>query len=380
MINITVVSYNNEVLPSPKSASFDRDGKTFGRSKDNHFILEDPRNLVSRTQAMVKSDGVRHSIVNLSKANPMVVNGKEIAPEREYDLKVGDQIQVGLYVLRADPPSADAGNTTERAGLSPTGSGNPALTASSAASPISAAAHTGAGASAVAGTGGSPVGDVARAMPQAPDAASVASGQDADAQVLMQAFLKGAGISSVMPSQGLTPEFMELVGRLLAIAVQGTIGLSAQRALVKREVNADITMVVMRNNNPLKFFPDSETVLMQMFRKKMPGFMGPVEAMIDAYEDLQAHQLGVVAGMRAAIGDMLGHLNPEALEKGVKAGSFLDSVLPAARKARLWDAYAELFQKVNLKAQDDFELLFGRAFLQAYEAEIERAKSSDQDA
>jgi predicted component of type VI protein secretion system len=33
----------------------------------------------------------------------------------------------------------------------------------------------------------------------------------------------------------------------------------------------------------------------------MPGFMTPAEAMEDAFQDLRAHQLGVVAGMKAAM-------------------------------------------------------------------------------
>ena len=83
----------------------------------------------------------------------------------------------------------------------------------------------------------------------------------------------------------LTPELMELVGKLLATSLQGTIDQLALRSLVKQEVQADVTMVVVRNNNPLKFFPDSPTVLTQMLRKKMPGFMEPLEAVDDACHD-----------------------------------------------------------------------------------------------
>ena len=93
-----------------------------------------------------------------------------------------------------------------------------------------------------------------------------------DADALKQAFLRGAGIPADAIGS-LTPELMELLGKLMTSALQGTIDLLALRSLVKQEVKADVTMVVMRNNNPLKFFPDSQTVLTQMLRKKMPGFM-----------------------------------------------------------------------------------------------------------
>ena len=60
MIKISVVSYNNEVLKSAASAIFGKEGKTLGRSKDSYFVLDDPKNHVSRTQALVKSDGALH--------------------------------------------------------------------------------------------------------------------------------------------------------------------------------------------------------------------------------------------------------------------------------------------------------------------------------
>lgn len=202
-----------------------------------------------------------------------------------------------------------------------------------------------------------------------------AEGAPVDHQALLQAFLNGVNLPVAALPQGLTPEVMEMLGKLLAISVQGTIGLNALRALVKREVNADMTMVVVRNNNPLKFFQDGDTVLTQMFRKKMPGFMGPVESMQDAYEDLHAHQLGVVAGVRAAMSDLLRRFNPERVEKRVKAASFMDKMFPANRKAKLWETHVELFKRVNVEAQDDFQMIFGPAFLQAYEKEVDRFKN-----
>jgi FHA domain-containing protein len=367
MIKISVVSYNNEVPAAASSAVFDREGKTMGRSRDNYFVLDDPKNLVSRTQAMVRSDGVRHTITNLSRATPILINGHEIDADREYNLQSGDEIQVGLYVLRAEtlgtsapalsawdkPVPRPATVTQLVTQLKP----EPAVAV--AQRPPADHAHLKAGVNAAA----------AAAAP------SPAFEQSADHEALLQAFLKGAGIPAVTPAQGLTPEFMEMIGKMLAISVQGTMDLNTLRALVKREVKADVTQVVVRNNNPLKFLPDSETVLMQMFRKKMPGFMSPTEAMEDAYEDLHAHQRSVVAGMRAAMADMLKRMHPERLEGKVKDQSFLDSMRPANRKAKLWDLYTELYGNISAEAQDDFQALFGAAFLEAYEQETERIKN-----
>jgi FHA domain-containing protein len=374
MIKISVVSYNNEVPAAASSAVFDREGKTLGRSRDNYFVLDDPKNLVSRTQALVRSDGVRHTITNLSRATPILINGQEIDADREYSLRTGDEIHIGLYVLRAETlaTTAPAGSAQTK----PAAVSRPATVTQLKPEPAAGAYLAGAAVAAQrppADQANSKAGAITAAAAAA--VAAPAPEQSADHQALIEAFLKGAGIPSVMPAQGLTPEFMEMIGKMLAISVQGTMDLNTLRALVKREVNADVTQVVVRNNNPLKFLPDSETVLTQMFRKKMPGFMSPIEAMEDAYEDLHAHQLSVVAGMRAAMADMLERMHPERLEGKVKDQSFLDAMRPANRKAKLWDLYTELHGNISAEAQDDFQALFGAVFLEAYEQEIERIKN-----
>lgn len=191
---------------------------------------------------------------------------------------------------------------------------------------------------------------------------------------LKEAFLRGAGIPHDAISAEMTPELMELIGRLMATSVQGTIDLLALRSLVKQEVKADVTMVVVRNNNPLKFFGDSKTVLTQMLRKKMPGFLEPLDAMEEAYVDLRGHQKGVVAGMRASVGNLLARLKPASVDEGVPT-SLLDSLLPWRRQARLWRAYSQQYAVLAGESQDQFKTLFGPAFLGAYEAEVERTNA-----
>ena len=209
---------------------------------------------------------------------------------------------------------------------------------------------------------------------------SAASLQDkshmSDASVLTEAFLKGAGLPAAALPSGLTPELMELVGQLLKTSINHNLELSKLRASVKREVNAEVTMVVVRNNNPLKFFSDSETVLTQMLRKKMPGFMSPVEAMDDAHADIKAHQMAVMAGVREQMRALIASLNPAVLEKDVPASPLMDAVVPSARKARVWERFHEVYDHIKRKHDGDLHTVYGKAFLDAYEKEAERVKSA----
>ena len=194
--------------------------------------------------------------------------------------------------------------------------------------------------------------------------------------VLLDAFLAGAGIPNAIVKDGMTPEMMKAIGTLLAAAVQGTIELIATRAMLKREVKAEVTLIATTKNNPLKFLPDAESALLQMFGARIPGFMSPLEAMQDAFQDLRAHEVGVIAGMRAALADVLRRFEPAELEKRLKRPGILESLVPNSRQARLWQSFTEMYGDISREAQDDFQTLFGKAFLAAYEAEVERLKRS----
>ena len=388
MIEIIVVSYSNEAPAEPLSAVFDHQGGSIGRSDDNHFVLPDPKHHVSRMQAMVVSEGDRHRITNLSHANPTVLNGNELACDTPHPLAVGDEIQIGMYLLRARTPArvvsaeppinpvavAAAVAITADAVLAASGIEGRAI---ASARPIAGSTATSACSAVFMPSDRAPEPVLDRSMPPAPanavnsvnsvNAVNAVSAASTDNHALLQAFLNGAGIPSITLSSGLTPEFMETIGTLLAAAIDGTIDLIGMRASVKREVNADVTMVVVRNNNPLKFLPDGAAVLTQMLRKRMPGFMGPVDAVHDAFDDLHAHQLGLMAGMHASMRELHQQLDP-ATVAGASAGpSRLERLFPASRKAALWDRYCSMHQQLAVAPQSAAQLLSDKAFLSAYE-------------
>ena len=43
----------------------------------------------------------------------------------------------------------------------------------------------------------------------------------------------------------------------------------------------------------------------------------------------------------------------------------------------MWEAYQELFGQLSAEAEDDFHQVFGRAFLQAYEDQLDRLNNSE---
>lgn len=212
-----------------------------------------------------------------------------------------------------------------------------------------------------------------------PDIAAAPASASADTDPLLAHFLKGAGLPALPRAQGtqqspvLSPELMERLGELLRVTTEGTIQLIQARATVKREMRAEVTLIAERQNNPLKFSPDATAALSNLLRPDpVRGFLDPVAALRDAFDDLLAHQVGFVAGMRAAMAGVLDRFDPAQLELDLQVGGGrLAALVPALRKARLWDRFDEAYARMVAEAEDDFESFFGREFVRAYERQID---------
>jgi FHA domain-containing protein len=207
-----------------------------------------------------------------------------------------------------------------------------------------------------------------------PAPATPAAAVPADQAALLAAFREGLGLPN-LPPNGLTPEFMRLLGMLIHESARGTVDLLVARAALKREVRAEATMIVAKENNPLKFSPTAEVALGHLLGPQVRGFIEPQRAMRDAFDDLRAHQLAFLAGMRAALEGLLQRFDPNALEARLTQKSVLSSLLPAARKAQLWSVFQQEYQQIAGELADDFHQVFGREFLRAYEAQLDALQS-----
>ena len=109
----------------------------------------------------------------------------------------------------------------------------------------------------------------------------------------------------------------------------------------------------------------------------MAGVWPREKAVRDALLDLQHIQLGMMAGIRAIIAEMLQALTPQRLEEQGSADVVV-SKLPfsTAKKAALWDYFMRNYQRTAGEIEDDFHTLFGEAFLHAYDMEVNQYKDS----
>ncbi|HSC65865.1 MAG TPA: type VI secretion system-associated FHA domain protein TagH [Caldimonas sp.] len=200
-----------------------------------------------------------------------------------------------------------------------------------------------------------------------------ATGWSPDALAVWNALCEGAGVR-LDPPPNTGPAFMRVVGMMLRSSVEGTVQLMAMRQATRQELQAQVTVIRPKNNNPLKFAPDGQSAMEQLLQPAVRGFLPGPAAMTDAMNDLLGHAIGTMAGTRAALEGVLKRFGPHELEAKLASKSVLDSVLPMNRKAKLWELYLQHYESIRDEAQEDFHTLFGRAFLAAYEQQLERLR------
>jgi type VI secretion system FHA domain protein len=125
-------------------------------------------------------------------------------------------------------------------------------------------------------------------------------------------------------------------------------------------------------NNPLKFTTDVDSALAHLLGPPQRGFIAPLAAVDAAFADLRAHELALLAGTRAALEAVLARFDPQALEARFAGKAMWENLVPVNHKARLWERYAEQHAALVREVEDDFDALFGDAFLEAYRAQLAR--------
>lgn len=205
--------------------------------------------------------------------------------------------------------------------------------------------------------------------PVAPAAPPVATGQDP-----MRAFLEGAGLPpNAIPGllAGDQEATMRTLGQVFRAMSDGVREVLMSRAAIKGELRVEQTLLRSSNNNPLKFSITPEDALLALLTPGRPGYMPALAATLEAFDDIKTHELAVMAGVQTALVGLLKRFDPDALEARLAPGG-LASVLPAARKARLWEAFRDTYQTIATEAEDDFQAVFGRAFAKAYMAQTRK--------
>ena len=367
---------------------------TIGRDATCTLALDDPQKHISRVHVELEEEDGIYWMSVVSKVNPVMVKGRRYGPGTRLTLKSGDSFEMGEFEVQvvfpekarpAPPPPAEKksmiqalaeeGEGTDSTDIpapepgifdeptlmgstdEPTYTG-PAVKLPPAPEKRAAPVET------------KPAPAPRPAPAPAPSAAPSASMNEA-----LRLFLEGAG----MPGKELSPEQAEKLlrdsGTILRAAVEGLMMLLIARSEMRKEFEAEErTMVAARDNNPLKLMGDPHEAMEFLLEPsaRAGGFLDPVQSIGDACEDLRAHELALMTGMRSAILGALRRFDPKAIEKSLEKSSGFSF---GGKKAKLWEAFVEHQNRLAQEAQEDFSKIFGRDFMSAYQAQIRKLKS-----
>jgi type VI secretion system protein len=209
--------------------------------------------------------------------------------------------------------------------------------------------------------------------PQAPPP-TAAEPAGLDAETLILAFLKSAGLPHARPPAERWLEIATNLGAIFRETVQGLTDILLARGDVKGEFRLDRTNIRATENNPLKTPPGQpplgpEEIMTLLLVRQRDAYMSPVQAVREGFKDIKDHQVAVWAGVQTALNRLLERFDPDNLETRLQQ-TVLDSILPASRKAKYWDLFTSEYHAIAREAEDDFNELFGREFAQAYEERL----------
>ncbi|MCW8932456.1 MAG: type VI secretion system-associated FHA domain protein TagH [Gammaproteobacteria bacterium] len=168
------------------------------------------------------------------------------------------------------------------------------------------------------------------------------------------------------------PELSKNIALITKNSMTGMMKTMVSRAHLKNEFRMSMTTIQTQENNPLKFCINYEQLVHYMLVKPMKGYLDSERAVKESFDELQEHQVGVMAGMKSSLKYMLDKLSPEKI---VEYSNKNKSLGLGSKKSRYWDAYAEIYNSIN-EEDDVFTTLFGNEFCKAYEQQIENIRQA----
>jgi type VI secretion system FHA domain protein len=197
-----------------------------------------------------------------------------------------------------------------------------------------------------------------------------------DSGSAVAAFAAGAGLDPALMKVTDQDAFFEDLGALLKTMTEGLMQAITARGQVKSEFRLEQTMIAPTENNPFKFSASTDEAMMRLLHHKDGAYLSGIAAAVEAVDDINAHQLAVMAGTEAALKSIMRRFNPKKLESRFGNDSAMGKAVPMLKKARYWEFYKVLYTEISEAVDDDFQQLFGSEFSNAYEEQLERLKIS----
>jgi type VI secretion system protein len=436
-LTLRVTSFQNQALGADSTRVFGAQGGAIGRALDNDWVLPDPDKFVSSHHAQILCRGGNYFLQDRS-TNGTYINGspQPVGKNSEQQLFDGDRIQIAEYEIAVElegsaqqsvtgptGPSVPGWQQQTGSGLAGTGTFSGTLPQKSD-NDILNVFDNGSAPPPVPGAPGwtPPAPDHASVMDQnfvpptpqpmpsqdngmipenwdetsftppdsvppgpsgtynqpqmaqAPPQAQAAPAVSATDQQSIVGMLMAAGLDQANAQAAATPENLNAIGQILGLTTQGLIDVLTARSAVKSQFRVPMTMMRPVENNALKSSANASEALVNLLVMHNPAYLNAVEAFAEGFEDIKAHQVALMAGMRAAFDSMLQRFDPDELEERFKKRKS-KSMLRMPGNMQNWEMYKSLYDEMTQDADANFQRLFGEEFARAYEEQMQRLTS-----
>ena len=392
LLALSIISSQGASLGPTAYKVFDQRGGSIGRVEGNDWVLPDPERFVSSRHAQVRWNAGAFYLEDVS-ANGTFINAPDSAVPRSQPIQLrdGDRLFIGDYeiivqlvedAVPAAPPAsvAPAMPAAAQAPAEPS-AGQPPSLGLGTVDPLAA---LGSARSERPAPAAAAVSDSQRTMFKAPSvspaAATASPGAAAQGAGSAQAGEPAGplpGIAEVLAAIGLDPSRVEpgvqqQLGAILRITVEGLVEILKTRAQVKNSFRMPMTNIKPVENNPLKFSMNAQDAVYNLFVKRNPGYLGPVDAFAEGFQDVEFHQTAVLAGIRAAFNAMIAKFHPDNLEESYERKLKRTAMLGIGSRSKYWDLYRAQFEEIDRDREAHFQLLFGEEFAKAYNEHLQK--------
>jgi FHA domain-containing protein len=135
------------------------------------------------------------------------------------------------------------------------------------------------------------------------------------------------------------------------------------------------TEVFNHDNNPLKLraTPAMRLNLMALPQPDERRYLPAARAIAEATQDLQDHNMAIIAACRVAMEELVHSFDPQRWESAEGGGKRL----PILGEAQLWRRYREHYQQQTQHMADLIQRLFEQHFVNAYSRGLDRPRGHD---
>lgn len=296
MLELIIVKSPSAVVPPKNRVLLDSNTRvslSIGRGEENAFCLPDPKRFVSQQHALVVREDENFYVIDQS-SNGLYVNAanQPLGHGSSWCLQDGDFLELGEYQLRVDLYSKSAAK---------------------------------------------------EASPLSPGQSSLNQASELNEEKAFSSVLTLLGLDVDLLDRDRLQAAEQLVAILLKESLGGLRQMYVQRARMRGKLSSDATLMQPKDNNPLKFTPNTQLLLKVFLSGDCDEYLPPVTAIREVVAELQAHQLQLEAAGGFAVDYLLGAFSPESIKKKV-IEKHADIGSPDS--GSFWEAYCDQYQNM----------------------------------